>query len=116
MKIFPKILLCLGILFSSPVQAKDKYPSLPALATPSPEPPSLPPEIAPEISPGAPPFESLQPFVDAHLGTILAPLGTSAFTQSEVIANLKANYADGLATAPGPHQLPTSWQSAFAMR
>jgi hypothetical protein len=42
----------------------------------------------------------LQPFVDAHLGSILAPLGVSAFAQSELIAGMKASYADGMAAAP----------------
>ncbi len=106
---FPTVRICLGILLiSSQVQAKHKSQSTStpaALATPASEPPPLPPEAAPRISLIAPPSESLQPFVDAHLGTVLAPLGTSAFTQTEVVASLKASYADGLAAAPGPQRL-----------
>ena len=107
-KTLPKILFCLGILlFATRVQAKHKHhpaASPAALATPASEPPPLPPEAAPAISPDAPPSASLQPFVDGHLSTILAPLGTSAFAQPEVITSLKASYADGLAAAPAPHQ------------
>ena len=103
MKTFPRLfLLCLGIfLFSQPhqVQAKSPPPSKP-LATPVAEPPPLAPEAAPKISPDAPPSASLQPFLDAHLGKILAPPGAPAFAQSELIAGMKASYADGMAAAP----------------
>ena len=111
MKLFPRLLLLLAVgfsLLSTPVQAKRKHHSPPAspppLATPPPEPPSLPPETAPSISADAPPSVSLQPFVDTHLGKILAPLGESAFAQPELIASLKASYADGLAAAPAAHK------------
>ncbi len=99
------LLCCLGVcLFASPVEAKRKHPSDPppgsALATPAPEPPALPTEAAPTVNPAAAPSTSLQPFLDTHLGKILVPLGESAFTQTEVIASLKAGYADGMAMAP----------------
>jgi hypothetical protein len=42
----------------------------------------------------------LQPLLDTHLGSILAPLGVSAFAQPELVAGVKASYADGLAVAP----------------
>ena len=74
------------------------------LATPAPEPPALPAEAAPAIRRGAPPSESLQPFVDTHLGKILAPLGDPAFAQPEVLASMKAGYADGLASAAEPQK------------
>ncbi len=101
------LLLCLGLcLFAPPVQAKRKHHDSPAtpFATPAAEPAPLPAESAPTIKPDAPPSESLQPFVDRHLSKILAPLGASAFAQPEVIASLRASYADGMAAAPANHR------------
>ncbi len=102
------LVLCLGLCwFASPVQAKRKHhgsPPAPSPATPTTEPASLPTETAPAIRPDAPPSESLQPFMDQHLGKILAPLGVSAFAQSEVIASLRASYADGMAAALANHR------------
>ena len=102
------LLLCLGVcVFSSSAQAKRKHhpPATPApLATPAAEPAPLPAEAAPSIRPDAPPSASLQPFLDTHLGSILAPLGSSACVQPELLAAMKASYADGMATAPATHQ------------
>ena len=105
----PSRLLFLGLalcLCASPVHARHKHslpPPIP-LATPSTEPAPLPAETAPVVKPDAPPSASLQPFVDTHLGKILTPLGTSAFSQPEVVASLSASYADGLAAAPANHR------------
>jgi hypothetical protein len=97
---------CLATPFSTHAKSKGAPPPPPAapLATPAPEPPPFPPQAAPKITPGAPPSASLQPFLDIHLGQILAPLGTAAFTQSELIAGMKASYADGLASASDVHK------------
>ena len=90
---------------SSQVQAKKhKSPTPAPLATPAAEPPPLPAEAAPTIRPDAPPSATLQPFLDAHLSAILAPLGVSAFAQPELIASIKASFADGLAAAPPSHK------------
>ena len=110
MKTFPRLIFsCLGVfLFSSSLQAKKHHPAAAPtaapLATPGSEPAPLPAESAPAVSPDAPPSASLQPFLDTHLSTLLAPLGTSAFAQPEVLTSLKAGYADVLAVAPASHQ------------
>jgi hypothetical protein len=103
-------LFWLGVLllaWPARVEARKKHKGQPTpapLATPSAEPPPLPPEAAPQVNPNAPPSASLQPFLDTHLGTILAPLGVSAFAQSELLASLKAGYADAMAAAPASHK------------
>ena len=102
-------LFCLGLwAFALPVQAKKKHHDspgpTPGLATPGSEPGPLPPEAAPQVNPADPPSVSLQPFMDRHLGTILAPLGTSAFVQPEVLASLKASFADAATAAPASHK------------
>jgi hypothetical protein len=56
------------------------------------------------VRPEASPSVSLQPFLDTNLGNILAPLDSPGFTQPEVIASIKAAYADGLAAAPAVRQ------------
>ena len=58
------------------------------------------PEAAPIVEPGALPSASLQPFLDTHLARILAPLGQPGMDQPEIIASLKAAYADGMTAAP----------------
>ena len=68
---------------------------------PQPAPAGTPyPEAAPSVDPSALPSVSLQPFLDTHLGRVLAPLGQAGMDQPEVIASLKASYGDGLAAAP----------------
>ena len=110
MKTFARLFLLVGLLvFSTPVQARRKQHASPPgadadLSTPAPEPAALPPEAAPRISPDAPPSVSLGPFLDRHLTKVLAPLGQSAFAQPELLASMKASYADGMATAPANHK------------
>jgi hypothetical protein len=102
------LILCLAVSLLSPGQAqakKHKQPTPAPLATPSAEPPPLPAEVTPNINPELPPSVSLQPFLDTHLGEILTPLGVSAFAQPELIASMKASYADGLAAAPASHAM-----------
>ena len=60
---------------------------------------SLPAEEPPTINPGAAPSLSLQPFLDTHLDKILAPMGTPAFAQSDLIAYVREDYAQALPTA-----------------
>ena len=84
---FGMILLCV------PVEAKPhKHPPAPA-GTPY-------PEAAPSVDPSALPSVSLQPFLDTHVGRVLAPLGQPGMDQPEVLASLKSAYADGMAAAP----------------
>ena len=94
------LLLGLGILLFSPAARPDDT----ILATLANEPPSLPAETPPQIRPDALPSASLQPFLDTHLGKIFAPLGDAAFAQTEIIASMKASYADGMAAAPAAHR------------
>ena len=102
------LLVCFGVfVLCSSASAKHKYhpPATPApLATPAAEPAPLPAETAPTIRPEAPPSASLQPFLDTHLGSILAPLGSSACAQPELLAAMKAGYADGMVAAPDAHK------------
>ena len=100
--------MCCGVFaLSSPAFAKHKHhaPATPApLATPAAEPAPLPAETAPTIRPDAPPSASLQPFLDTHLSSILAPLGSSACAQPELLAAMQAGYADGMVAAPDTHK------------
>ena len=86
-------ILFLGLLvFASPLQAKKKKHSEPE--------PSPTPASAPVANPDDLPSKTLQPFLDAQLGTILSPLDKPGFDRPEILASLKAGYADGMATAP----------------
>ena len=86
-------ILFLGLLvFASPLQAKKKKHSG---SEPSPTPAS-----APAANPNDLPSKTLQPFLDAQLGTILSPLDRPGFDRPEILASLKAGYADGMAAAP----------------
>ncbi|MGC3991030.1 MAG: hypothetical protein QM796_15390 [Chthoniobacteraceae bacterium] len=96
----PVLRVGLGILaLSAPSQLHADM-----LAKPSRPPASLPAEKSSDLPIAAPPSATLQPFIDSHLSKILTPLGTPAFDQSEIIASLKANYADGQASAPVARQ------------
>ena len=93
MKIFFVSSFCLGLLvFASPLQAKKKKHSEPE---PSPTPAST---LA--ASPDDLPSKSLQPFLDAQLSAVLAPLDKSGFEKPEILVGLKAAYAGGAAVAP----------------
>lgn len=90
------LFLCLGVFgWFTTAQAKPhkNHPAAAPAGTPY-------PEVAPIVDPSALPSVSLQPFLDTHLGRILAPLGQPGMDQPEVITSLKAAYADGLAAAP----------------
>jgi hypothetical protein len=104
-----QLVLFLAISLLSPREAQAKkhkqQPTPAPLATPSAEPPPLPAENTPSINPALPPSASLQPFLDTHLREILTPLGVSAFAQPELVASMKASYADGLAAAPASHAM-----------
>jgi hypothetical protein len=108
------LFLGFGILFPWQAQAKKhKQPPTPApLATPASEPPPLPAENTPNIDPALPPSASLQPFLDTHLREILTPLGVPAFAQPELLASMKASYADGMAIAPATHKLAFQFAQA----
>ena len=67
---------------------------------PAREPAPLPAETPPAINPEAAPSASLQPFLNTHLDQILAPLGTPAFAQGDVLASMKSSYAKALTVAP----------------
>lgn len=71
---------------------------------PAREPAALPAETPPVIRPEAAPSESLQPFLNTHLDKILAPLGTPAFAQSDVLADMKSGYAKAMSNAPDAHK------------
>ncbi len=63
--------------------------------------PAEPPAVASSM---LAPSSTLQPFLDQDLSPILAPLNETGFTQPEVVASMKAAYADGLAAAPAPRK------------
>ena len=87
------LLVCFGLLVSaSPLLAKKKHHDEPS-PTPTP---------AGDVTakPADLPSASLQPFIDAHLGHILAGLGDAAFDRPEILVGMKAAYADGQAAAP----------------
>lgn len=94
----PLVLLGL-VLFVSPLQAKKKHhhhdndSNNAAYAAPT-------PELAPTVDPAALPSASLQPFLDSHLDRVLAPLGTSEFSQQAVVTSLKTSFLGAMATAP----------------
>ena len=94
MKISPLLLLvCFGLFASaSPLLAKKKHHDQPS---PTPVPAGDPAARADDL-----PSVSLQPFIDAHLGHILAGLGDAAFDRPELLVSMKAAYADGQAAAP----------------
>lgn len=56
------------------------------------------------INTEAKPSACLQPFLDSHLDKILAPLGSPAFTQADIIAGIKDAYAQSLPKAPDAHK------------
>lgn len=64
------------------------------------EPAALPAETPPAINPDAVPSASLQPFLNTHLDKILAPLGTPAFAQGDVLTSMKSDYARALTATP----------------
>ena len=106
--LFPAV--CLGLCFCLvPVQAKHKkhhngQPDDGPTPAPQTAVPNAAPEAAPSVNPQELPAVSLQPFLDTHLATILAPLGQAGMDQPEVITSLKAGYVDGQATAPPARQ------------
>ena len=102
----------LSCLASSALAKSHSYQAAP-LATLAPEPPPLPTEITPKVDFALPPSASLQPFLDTHLAKVLTPLGVSAFNQPELIADLKAVYADAAASATAAHR--PSFQYAQAV-
>ena len=98
---FPSVLLGCGLfLWSLPDDAA--VPS--ASATPPPEPPHLPGETVLKATADVRPSTRLQPFLDTNLEKILAPLGEPAFSQSSILTNMQAGYADAQATAPDPYK------------
>jgi hypothetical protein len=89
------LLLCFLCLAGSvsPAQAKKKkHPGDPGAQSATGSEPVIKPEDLPSVS--------LQPFVDTHLGQVLAPLDGGAFDKPELVVSMKAAYADGAAAAP----------------
>ena len=89
-----------GALLAVPVQAKPhKHHNNNAQPAGTPY-----PEAAPFVDPSALPSVSLQPFLDTHLGRVLAPLGQPGMDQPEVLTSLKQSYADGMVATPAPRK------------
>ena len=98
MKVRQLLLPLLGlVVFVSPLQAKKKHhhndDSGEAYTPPA-------NEAYVNVNPDALPSASLQPFLDTHLDRVLAPLGQQEFSQTWIVAALKTNYANIMATAP----------------
>ena len=110
MKPLPRrFLACLGaVLFASPFHADmaagRHYKQAPGWTAPSSGPAAestpLTTEEPPAINPEAAPSLTLQPFLDSYLDRVLAPMGTAAFAQSDLIAYVRDDYAGALPTAP----------------
>ena len=93
-----------GLVIVAPPNKKRHYKHAPGWVAPSKGPAAestpLTTEEPPAVVPEAAPSLSLQPFLDTHLDKILAPLGTAAFAQSDLIAYVRDTYAGALPAAP----------------
>ena len=93
-----------GLVIVAPPNKKRHYKHAPSWVAPSKGPAAettlLGSEEPPAVIPEAAPSLSLQPFLDTHLDKILAPLGTAAFAQSDLITYVRDDYAGALPTAP----------------
>jgi hypothetical protein len=70
-------------------------------ATPAPVVPSRPAAPSAPVSPaGDLPSATLRSFLDTNLGAILGPLDAPGFSRPVAIAEIKANFADGMARGP----------------
>ncbi len=97
-----RLFVCSGVLLLTVGTALARRHTPPYTApadVPATDPKPLPEEPPVTINPDAAPSLSLQPFMDAHLDKILAPLGTRAFAQSDLVAGVRDGYAKALPTA-----------------